>query len=233
MMNIAIIPARGGSKRIPGKNIKMFCGKPMIAWSIEAAIKSRLFGHIIVSTDDSDIAAIAREYGAETPFIRPDHISDDYAGTEKVISHAITYMNEHHVGFSAVCCIYATAPFIQQNDLVYGLEILETGNWDYVFPACEFSAPVFRSFQKNNEAGLEMFFPENYMKRSQDLPVALHDTGQFYWAYKETWLDEKEIFSKKSTVIVIPKWRTQDIDNLDDWKSAELLHQVLVEQEYK
>jgi pseudaminic acid cytidylyltransferase len=158
-MNIAIIPARGGSRRIPRKNIKMFCGKPMIAWSIEAAKASGLFGRIIVSTDDSEIAQVAAQWGAEVPFTRPVALSDDHAGTTEVIAHATQWVQDRGQAPDAVCCIYATAPFVQQKDLQRGLAALESGPWDYAFTATEFAAPIFRSFQQLCSGGLEMFFP--------------------------------------------------------------------------
>ena len=226
-MNFAIIPARGGSKRIPRKNIKEFCGKPMIAWSIEVAKKSGLFDQIIVSTDDAEIAEVAKQWGAEVPFVRPAELSNDYAGTTEVIAHAVQWALNQKFNLESVCCIYAAAPFIQVVDLKLGLNKLNSGDWSYAFTATDFPAPIFRSFQQISGGGLSMFFPENFEKRSQDLPIALHDAAQFYWGLPEAWVSCKHIFAEHSTPIVLPRWRVQDIDNLDDWKRAEFVHEIL------
>lgn len=226
-MNIAIIPARGGSKRIPRKNIKEFCGKPMIAWSIEAAQASKLFDRIIVSTDDIEIAEVAKQWGAEVPFMRPAELSNDYAGTTEVIAHATQWALDQSLNLYAVCCIYATAPFVQEADLISGLEMLKSGDWAYAFTVTDFASPIFRSFKQANKGGLEMFFPEHFAKRSQDLPTALHDAGQFYWGRPSAWLEGKRIFDRNSTTIVIPRWRVQDIDTEDDWKRAEIIFKLL------
>jgi pseudaminic acid cytidylyltransferase len=222
-MKIAIIPARGGSKRIPRKNIKPFGGKPMIAWSIEAAKSSGLFQKIIVSTDDDEIAEVARQWGAEVPFIRPAELSNDFTATTPVIGHATQWAIDQGYDLSAVCCIYATAPFISVDDLKQGLEILESGDWAFSFPATDFAAPIFRSFKQNEEGGLEMFFPEHFLTRSQDLPRALHDAGQFYWGRPDAWLEGKRIFDIHTKPLIIPRWRVQDIDTFDDWQRAETL----------
>ena len=226
-MNIAVIPARGGSKRIPRKNIKDFCGKPMIVWSIEAAKASGLFDHIIVSTDDAEIAGVARQWGAEVPFLRPAELSSDYAGTTEVIAHATQWALDQGWPMTAVCCICATAPFVQVADLKRGWEALESGDWAYAFTATEYGSPIFRSFRRHPDGGVEMFFPEHFEKRSQDLPMALHDAGQFYWGRPISWIAEKRIFERHSFPLIIPRWRVQDIDSEDDWRRAELLHQVL------
>jgi N-acylneuraminate cytidylyltransferase len=226
-MKIAVIPARGGSKRIPRKNIKNFCGKPMIAWSIEAAKASDLFDRIIVSTDDAEIAKVATQCGAEVPFMRPAELSNDHAGTTEVIAHAMRWALDHGFDVSAVCCIYATAPLIQVDDLKRGLVALESGEWDYAFSVTDFAAPIFRAFKQAAEGGVEMFFPEHFVTRSQDLPIALHDAGQFYWGRPVAWMEGKRIFDRYSVPIFIPRWRVQDIDDIDDWKRAELLFNQL------
>jgi pseudaminic acid cytidylyltransferase len=226
-MRIAVIPARGGSKRIPRKNIKKFCGKPMIAWPLEVAKASSLFDHIIVSTDDAEIAGVAQAWGAEVPFVRPAELSNDYAGTTEVIAHATRWAIEQSWSLTEVCCIYATAPFIQVEDLKRGLEALESGNWAYAFSVTESVFPIFRAFHQHPDGGVEMFFPEQFEKRSQDLPVALHDAGQFYWGLPDAWLGLKRLFGRHSMPVIIPKWRVQDIDSEDDWKRAEILQQVL------
>lgn len=226
-MKIAIIPARGGSKRIPRKNIKDFCGKPMIAWSIEAAKASGLFDHIIVSTDDDEIAEVAKQWGAEVPFMRPAELSNDYAGTTAVIAHAAQWALDQGLEAEAVCCIYATAPFVQVDDLQRGWEALESGDWAYAFTVTDYAAPIFRSFKRTSEGGIEMFFPEHFSTRSQDLPSALHDAGQFYWGRPSAWIEGKRVFDRHSTPIVIPRWRVQDIDNEEDWLRAEILAAVI------
>lgn len=229
-MKIAVIPARGGSKRIPRKNIKEFFGKPMIVWSIEAAISSNLFDQIVVSTDDQEIAKIAESLGANVPFIRPEKISDDFATTTDVIAHAVQWMIEENYPVEAVCCIYATAPFIRVSDLQESYKIFNTGDWEYVFTATDFAAPIFRSFKKNQENGLEMFYPEFFDTRSQDLPEALHDAGQFYWGKPSAWLDGKRIFDQHSTALIIPRFRVQDIDTDADWIRAELMAKSMLKK---
>lgn len=226
-MKIAVIPARGGSKRILRKNIREFAGKPMIAWSIEAAKLSNLFDRIIVSTDDEEIAEVARKWGAEVPFMRPEELSNDYAGTTEVIAHVTQWTIDQMLDVSAVCCIYATAPFVQIEDISCGWDALESGDWDYAFSVTDFAAPIFRSFKQTPEGGLEMFFPEYFATRSQDLPVALHDAGQFYWGRPAAWIEGRRVFDQRSKPIIIPRWRVQDIDTEEDWARAELIHAVL------
>ena len=229
-MKIAVIPARGGSKRIPRKNIKEFFGKPMLAWSIEAAMSSNLFDQIIVSTDDQEIAKVAESLGAYVPFIRPEKISDDFATTTDVIAHAVQWMIEENYSVEAVCCIYATAPFIRFSDLQESYKIFNSGNWEYVFTATDFAAPIFRSFKKNQENGLEMFYPQFFDTRSQDLPEAFHDAGQFYWGKPSAWLDGKRIFDQHSTALIIPRFRAQDIDTDEDWIRAELMAKSMLKK---
>jgi N-acylneuraminate cytidylyltransferase len=226
-MKIAVIPARGGSKRIPRKNIKNFCGKPMIAWSIEAAHKSALFDHIIVSTEDDEIAEVAKRCGAEVPFMRPAELADDYAGTTEVIAHATRWTLNKQWAITAVCCIYPTAPFLQVEDLGYGLKVMESADWAYAFPVTDFPAPIFRSFREHPEGGIEMVFPDHFTTRSQDLPRALHDAGQFYWGRPDSWLKGLKVFDRHSFPITIPRWRVHDIDTEEDWVRAELVHKAL------
>lgn len=227
-MKIAVIPARGGSKRIPRKNIKEFCGKPMIAWSIEAAKSSGLFDRIIVSTDDAEIAEVAKQWGAEVPFMRPDALSNDFAATTAVIAHAVQWALDQGLDVTSVCCIYATAPFVRTDDLKRGWDALNSGDWDYAFTVTDFAAPIFRSFKQTTEGGVEMFFPEHFATRSQDLPTALHDAGQFYWGRLAAWLGGRRIFDRRSLPVVIPRWRVQDIDTSDDWARAEILAPVIM-----
>lgn len=227
-MRIAVIPARGGSKRIPRKNIKAFNGKPMIAWSIEAARSSGLFDRIVVSTDDEEIAEVARMWGAEVPFMRPDELSNDYAATTAVIAHATQWVLDQGFDVAAVCCIYATAPFVHTDDLGRGWDALNSGDWDYAFTVTDFAAPIFRSFKQTAEGGVEMFFPEHFGTRSQDLPVALHDAGQFYWGRPAAWLEGRRIFDRRSVPVIIPRWRVQDIDTPEDWARAEILAPIIM-----
>ncbi len=222
-MRMAVIPARGGSKRIPRKNIMPFNGKPMIAWSIEAAKSSGLFDRVIVSTDDSEIAEVSRYLGAEVPFTRPEELSNDFAGTTEVIAHAAKWAIDPGMNLTSVCCIYATEPFIRIEDLKSGCEALDSGDCDYAFTVTDFSAPIFRSFKQTEQGGLEMFFPEHFSTRSQDLPLALHDAGQFYWGRPDAWIQGKCIFDNRSKPILIPRWRVQDIDTSEDWDRAEIL----------
>jgi pseudaminic acid cytidylyltransferase len=230
-MRIAVIPARGGSKRIHRKNVKEFLGKPVMGWSIKAARESGLFEHIIVSTDDDEIAEVAQRWGAEVPFMRPAALSNDFAGTIEVIAHATEWCKDKGWSMDAVCCIYATAPFVRQQDLQRGLASLESGPWDYAIAATEFAAPIFRSFQQLDNGGLEMFFPHHFMTRSQDLPRALHDAGQFYWGRPAAWLRGAKIFDRNTVPVFIPRWRVQDIDTADDWLRAELLAPVVMNYE--
>jgi N-acylneuraminate cytidylyltransferase len=227
-MNVAVIPARGGSKRIPRKNIKDFCGKPMIVWSIEAAKASGLFDHVIVSTDDDNIAEVATRWGAKVPFMRPAELSTDYAGTTEVIAHATQWVLDQGWPVTAVCCIYATAPFVKVDDLMRGLKALESGDWLYAFAATDFAAPIFRSFKQTADGGIEMFFPGNFSARSQDLPTALHDAGQFYWGRTYAWIEGKRIFDRHSVPIFVPRWRVQDIDNEEDWARAEIVAPLIM-----
>lgn len=222
-MRVAVIPARGGSKRIPRKNIKFFNGKPMIAWAISIAKDSGLFDRIIVSTDDLEIANIANLWGAETPFVRPEHLSNDYAGTTEVIAHATEWAMKQGWDLEAVCCIYPTTPFLQVEDLLNGWKALNSDDWAYSFGVTEFAAPIFRAIKQSKNGGVEMFFPQNFNARSQDLPQAFHDAGTFYWGRPDAWINGVKVFDSSSIPVVIPRWRVQDIDTLDDWIRAELM----------
>lgn len=226
-MNIAIIPARGGSKRIPRKNIKAFHGKPMIAYSIEAAVNSQCFDKIIVSTDDAEIADIAIKHGAEVPFIRPDNISDDYATTLDVIKHAIEFTESQGWAVKNVCCIYATAPFLIPEFIQKGLDELTSAEIDYAFSATSFPFPIQRALKLSDEQRVEMFQPEHLNTRSQDLEEAYHDAGQFYWGTKSAFLQRKPFFSPQSKAVLLPRKRVQDIDTNEDWELAEALYKAL------
>lgn len=220
-MRLAIIPARGGSKRIPGKNIKPFCGKPMIAWSIAAAQLSECFDRIIVSTDDAEIAQVAQAHGAEVPFVRPPELSDDHTGTIPVIAHAIDWQNTHGQAVSQACCIYATAPFVQAQDLQRGLSVLQTSGAQYAFSVTSYAFPIQRAIRITPEQRVAMFQPEHSATRSQDLEEAWHDAGQFYWGEASAWLAGKPLFSQDAAPVLLPRQRVQDIDTPEDWQRAE------------
>ena len=222
-MSLAVIPARGGSKRIPRKNIREFCGKPMIAWPILAAIESGCFDRIIVSTDDEEIAEVAERYGAEVPFRRPRKLADDYAGTVPVIAHAVEWLNTEGIATDAVCCLYATAPFVQAKDLRAGLERLKAEGCEYTFSVTSYAFPVQRALRVLDSGRVSMFYPENANTRSQDLEEAYHDAGQFYWGRSSAWLSRQPILASSSTPVFLPRERVQDIDTLEDWRRAEWL----------
>jgi pseudaminic acid cytidylyltransferase len=229
ILKVAIIPARGGSKRIPRKNIKLFAGKPMIAYSIEAAKSSALFDRIIVTTDDEEIADTARSLGAEIPFMRPKELSDDHTATIPVIAHAIQTLQSQGPAIEAACCIYATAPFIRPSDLTDAYEAMVKHQKGYAFPVTTFPFPIFRSVERDEDGNIRMFWPEHFSTRSQDLPEAYHDVGQFYWGTPDAWLSGKPLFSDAATTIVLPRHLVQDIDTPEDWIRAELMHKVLQE----
>jgi N-acylneuraminate cytidylyltransferase len=227
MMNIAIIPARGGSKRIPRKNIKEFHGKPMIAYSIEAAHQSGCFDKIIVSTDDQEIADVALQYGAEVPFMRPADIADDFATTIDVMQHAIKWCVRQGWGVGKVCCIYATAPFVLPEYIKQGLKEVSAENVEYAFSATTFPFAIQRAISLDKNGSVSMFSPEYADTRSQDLPEAYHDAGQFYWGKASAFLSGKAIFAGHSKAVVLPRKRVQDIDTPEDWELAESLFSVL------
>ena len=226
-MRLAIIPARGGSKRIPRKNIKAFCGKPMIAYSIEAAQKSGCFDKIVVSTDDEEIATFARSLGADVPFMRPKELSDDHTATIPVIAHAIAASVEDVKDVKAVCCIYATAPFVQAHYIQEAYEKLLTCKAAYCFSATSFPFPIQRAIRLTKEDRVEMFSPEHFNTRSQDLEESYHDAGQFYWGTPEAWLEGKIIFAPHSTAVLLPRHLVQDIDTPEDWMRAEFMFKAL------
>lgn len=230
-MHLAIIPARGGSKRIPRKNIKAFNGKPMIAWSIETALQAGIFDQIWVSTDDAEIAAVARAYGAEVPFIRPATLADDYTGTSAVIKHAIEYaQQQHRISLDTVTCIYATAPLLPPQILREAMHLLLADNkLDYVFSGCRFSFPIQRALYRNEDGIVQPVDPVSMPKRSQDLTETFHDAGQFYCAPVHSWLADKSVFSAHSFLYELPAHLVQDIDTAQDWRRAELLHQLLLQ----
>jgi len=223
---IAIIPARGGSKRIPRKNIKDFAGKPLISYSIEVALKSNLFDKVIVTTDDEEIASIARKYGAEVPFLRPKKLSNDYVGTTEVIEHTVDFLKNEGIKFDYYCTIYATAPFLEEKYLIEGLKKLKESNAKNAFSCTSLPFPIQRTFKITEDNRCEMFTPEYYLTRSQDLIETYHDAGQFYW----TKVKHKGInimFSKDSIPIILPRYLVCDIDTPEDWERALIMYKVL------
>lgn len=225
-MKLCVIPARGGSKRIPGKNVRPFHGKPIIGWSIEAALESGCFDRVIVSTDDPDIAAIAREFGAEIPFMRPAALSDDVTPTGAVMAHAVTWFEE--AGFTAefYCCIYATAPFLTAASIREGMDRLLASDADFVVSVTSFPFPIQRACRIRG-GRLEMMDPDLYLTRSQDLEETFHDAGQLYWGRRAAWSEMRPIFGKRTHPLMIPRHRVQDIDTLEDWERAELLFEAV------
>lgn len=226
-MILAIIPARGGSKRIPHKNIKLFGGKPMIAWSIQAALDSKVFDEIVVSTDDKEIANIARKYGASVPFDRPEELSGDNIDTIPVVAHTIEWYCQNKKKPDLICCIYPTAPFISYKDIQKGIDVLKETGADYVFSVTSFPYPIQRAIKVLDDQRVEMFNPSCYKTRSQDLEKAYHDAGQFYWGKKKAWLSSIPLLGLQSAPILIPRHRVQDIDTQEDWDNAEVLLQAL------
>ena len=226
-MKLAVIPARGGSKRIPRKNIKLFCGKPMIAWSIEAAQQSGCFDQIVVSTDDAQIAEVARQCGAQVPFMRPAELSDDHTGTTAVVAHAINWFADQGQKPVQVCCLYATAPFVSADDLRQGLAVLIDKGSDYAFSVTSYAFPIQRAIRLNETGRVEMFNPRHFNTRSQDLEAAYHDAGQFYWGRADAWQQGRMIFSPASVAVLLPRHRVQDIDTPEDWTRAEWMFKAL------
>ncbi|MDI1293631.1 MAG: pseudaminic acid cytidylyltransferase [Methylobacter sp.] len=222
-MRIAIIPARGGSKRIPRKNIKPFYGKPMIAWAIETARASGLFEHIVVTTDDAEISALARTWGTETPFVRPAELADDYTPTVPVVAHAIGACQSLGWQVDQVCCIYPAVPFMQSTDLVAALQMLETNDTDYVFPVAAYPSAIQRALRQLPNGLMAPFYSQYASTRTQDLELAYYDVGQFYWGRSQAWLEGKNVH-QYGMGLVIPSWRVVDIDNTEDWHRAELMY---------
>jgi pseudaminic acid cytidylyltransferase len=226
-MKVAIVPARGGSQRIPRKNIKEFLGKPIIAYSIEVALRTGLFDRVIVSTDDLEIADVAVAYGAEVPFLRPATLADSFTGTTAVVKHAIEWLNASGPAVEYACCIYATAPFLQKDFLEEGYQRLRQSSRMYAFSVTSFPFPVQRAIRITSDGGVQPMFPDSIMMRSQDLEEAYHDAGQFYWGRAKAFLQEVATFSQASLPIVLPRHLVQDIDTQEDWTNAELMFQSL------
>ena len=227
-MNFAIIPARGGSKRIPRKNIRDFCGHPILKYSIDAAQRSGLFDKIIVSTDDAEIAEIAKSYNVEVPFLRPENLSDDFASTSVVVSHALEWLEDMGEKYEFVCTIYATAPFLTAAYILKGYSVLKSSAATNAFSATASPYPIQRMFKINEQERCQMFFPENFGSRSQDLKEAYHDAGQFYWSRVRDYAKET-MFGRSSIPVILPSYLVQDIDSEDDWIRAELMYKVLLE----
>lgn len=229
-MRLAIIPARGGSQRIPRKNIKPFCGKPIIAWSIESALQSGCFDQVIVSTDDAEIAEVASQHGAQVPFLRPAELSDEHTGCTEVIAHAIDWFVAHGQSPAQVCCLYATAPFVSADDLRRGLAVLNEKGSDYAFSVTTYGFPIQRAIRITAAGRVEMFNSEHFNTRSQDLEEACHDAGQFYWGRAEAWQQGEMIFSQVAAPVMLPRHRVQDIDTPEDWTRAEWMFKALQAQ---
>ena len=227
MHNLAIIPARGGSKRIPRKNIKLFLGKPIIAYSIEVALNSGLFNQVMVSTDDFEIASISKQFGAVVPFMRSEKTSSDFATTFEVLEEVITSYQEIGVQFDNVCCIYPCAPLIIKQKLVESYNLLLEEQFDSVFPIIRFGYPIQRALKLNGKRKISFFFPEFSITRSQDLDPLFHDAGQFYWINLKKFIQNGVIVTENSGCIEITEMEGQDIDNDIDWKLAELKFEIL------
>jgi|TARA_B100000700_G_scaffold110773_1_gene124813 pseudaminic acid cytidylyltransferase len=234
-MNIAVIPARGGSRRIPRKNIKNFCGKPMIAHAIDNALRSKHIQRVVVSTDDEEIAAIAIEYGADVPFMRPAALADDYTGTVPVVRHAISMLLQDGWTLDKCACIYATSPLLSSQLIDTCIEKLkESDDLKYVFTAARFSFPIQRALMQTDGGGVIPFDNDAISKRSQDLETTYHDAGQLYCSHYSEWLNEKSrVFSEKSRMVVLPQHLVQDIDTEADWQRAELLYKILEKESTK
>jgi N-acylneuraminate cytidylyltransferase len=226
-VKIAVIPARGGSKRIPRKNIRMFCGKPVIAYSISAAQQTGLFDQVIVSTDDEEIASVAREFGATTPFIRPKEIADDFTGTNAVVKHAVAWFNAQSHDVVHACCLYATAPLVQANFITQGYEALSRSDAAFAFSVTSYAFPIQRALRITPEGRVDAIYPEHRMTRSQDLEHAYHDAGQFYWGTARAFLEDMPVFAPHSIGVILPRHLVQDIDTLEDWDQAELMYRAV------
>jgi pseudaminic acid cytidylyltransferase len=226
-MKLCVIPARGGSKRIPRKNIRAFAGKPIIAWSIEAALATSLFDRVLVSTDDAEIAAVAQAHGAEVPFLRPRELADDLTGTNAVVKQALKWHRDQGQAVDVACCLYATAPFAQARYLSLGHEILMSSGKAFVFSVTRYDFPVQRALRLNDAGEVEALYPAYRQTRSQDLEPAYHDAGQFYWGRAEAFLEDAILFSSVSLPVILPSHLVQDIDTDEDWRRAELMFAAL------
>jgi pseudaminic acid cytidylyltransferase len=224
MKSVCVIPARGGSKRIPHKNVKDFFGRPMISYSISAALESKVFDRVIVSTDDDQIRRVAIECGAEVPFVRPPDISDDFTPLAGVLTHSLKWLESNGSSYDAVCCVLATAPFVSVGDLQEGRRLLSASSNSAVIPVTSFPFPIFRALKIAPSGVLEMVWPEHELTRSNDLPETFHDAGQFYWLRVDSFLNSNRIYARDALPLLIPRWRVQDIDTLEDWSRAEKIY---------
>lgn len=225
--SVAIITARGGSKRIPRKNIRDFCGKPIIAYSIQAALDAGCFDQIMVSTDDDEIARVSRAAGAAVPFLRSARTSSDHATTAEVLVEVLEEYRSRGAMFDAACTIYPTAPFVTPNGLNAGLRLLEkNSDLSGVIPVTRFSYPIQRALRLTGDR-ISLFQPEHLLTRSQDLEPAYHDAGQFYWVRVPAFLKTPSLMTSTTAAIVLPEWQVQDIDNDDDWIAAESKYRLL------
>lgn len=224
---VAIIPARGGSKRIPGKNRRDFAGRPMIAHPIEAALRSGVFGQVLVSTDDAEVAAIARDHGAMTPFERPVGLADDLTGTTPVVQHALAWLDEHGSASSTVCCLYPTAAFVTAGLLIEGRDLLIGAGTDYVFGAGRFRHPIQRAVRRLDDGRVVPVEPEAIPMRTQDLEPTYHDAGQFYWGRWDAWVAGRPVLGGDTAALVLPDHLVHDIDEPGDWERAELFHRAI------
>ncbi|EPJ44439.1 MAG: rkpN: putative acylneuraminate cytidylyltransferase [Osedax symbiont Rs1] len=223
-MKVALIPARGGSKRIPKKNIKLFHGQPIISYAIKAAIQSGCFDKVVVSTDDQEIANIAKKYGADVPFERPANLATDHTGTIPVIVQAIEWFRKHEQPISEICCIYPTAPFLTGERIAESYQLLKDNKADYCFSVTEYQSPIQRALRVDSNLRLSMLNPEQFEKRSQDLENCYHDAGQFYWGKAQSFVEQKKLFSEYAVAYRLPHYLVQDIDTPDDWIRAELMY---------
>jgi len=226
-MNLCVIPARSGSKRIVDKNIKLFNGMPIIAWSILSAVESNCFDKVIVSTDSQVIADISENYGAVIPFLRPKELADDYCGTTPVVIHAINWFIKNNENFDKICCLYPTAPLLSFKSIIVGKNILDSSDADFSVSVSSFPYPPQRALKINESEKLEMLHPELFNFRSQDLEDLWHDAGQFYWGKKHAWLGDKTFFQGNTAPVVVPRHTVVDIDTIEDWREAEILSQVI------
>ena len=222
---LAILPARGGSKRIKKKNIKIFNGKPMIYWSLKTLIKSNLFHKIIVSTEDKKIKDLSIKFGADIIVERPKKLADDFTGTQEVINHSIKYLENQNLKFDYVSCVYPCSPFLKISDLKKALKLSFTSE-KFIFPVLEYSHPIQRAMFKKKNKDLYFLNKKNQNRRTQDFKKTFYDAGQFYFAKKKTWLSKKKMHSFAKG-IVVPNWRVIDIDNNEDWIKAQKISKYL------